>query len=292
MKARRVYYTRGPKDCPLAAGASRNLPAVDTFVIIHWHTQFQLSFVEKGSAELFSPNGNVILHEGDICIVPPEEVHGIRAVVDGTAIHEVVFSPELITVPEGHFFHTGFVKPLREGLLRFPRMVRPDDPGYEDIKAHLLKLLSCDRNDPNFKPNAFLEAIGLCLALMPLSHIAQPGDPTPLSGVRGNDAINICTIYIGRNYSKELTLQELADLVHLHPNYLCRLFKQYCGQTVFEYITSIRISFASQFIRKYDKPLQQIAEECGFNSMSYFNKKFKAYFGLTPYAYSKLYKNR
>ena len=292
MKPRRVYYTRGPKDCPLAVGSDRDLPARPDFAIIHWHSQFQLNYVEKGVAEFYTPNGTVTLYAGDILIIPPEEVHSMRTVEDGSTRHEVVFSPELVTVPEGHFFHTGFIKPLREGTLRFPRMLRPGDTGYEAVKHHLLNILTCKRTDQVFKVTAFYEAMGLCLALMPLTRIAEPGEPNPLSGVRGNDAINICTIHIGRYYYRHITLQELADLVHLHPNYLCRLFKEYCGQTIFEYITSIRVSFASQFIRKYDKPLQKIAEECGFNSMSYFNKKFKQHFGLTPYAYSKLYKNR
>lgn len=292
MKPRRIYYTRGPKDCPLESGKVKLAPIRNDFNIIHWHTQFQLNYVESGSIEVFSLNGNTSVHEGEIYIVPPEEVHGIRVTTQATTWTDLVFSPELVTVPEGHFFHNAFIKPLREGTLRFPRLLSPGDPHYSQVLEPMLKILNTSKNSPDYKSQVFLQAIALCLALLPMCSIADPSDPNPLTGVRGNDAVKICTSFIGRNYYRQITLQELADLVHLHPNYLCRLFKEYSGQTIFEYLTSIRVSYASQFIRRYDKPLRQIAEECGFNSMSYFNKKFKEHHGLTPYAYSKLYKNR
>jgi len=292
MKPRRAYYSRGPKDCRLEAFHSRNQPASADHKIIHWHTQMHVYYLEKGSIEIFSLSGNTVLSPGDLYIIPPEEVHGVRVCRAGTDYSDILFSLELITVPEGHFFHTGFIKPLREGLLRLPRMLSPDQEGYEAVKKHFLSIVQYDTKHADYKSHVFMEALAMCLKLMPLCRIAKDGEPNPLSGVRGNDAINICTVYIGRNYMKPITLQELAELVHLHPNYLCRLFKEYCGQTIFEYIASIRVSFATQFIRRYDKPLQEIAESCGFNSMSYFVRKFKQHMGMTPYAYSKLYKNR
>ena len=292
MRPRRAYYIRGPKDCPFDMITARNSPARDHFDLIHWHTQFQIVYVESGTFEAFSLSGVTPMEGGDIYIVPSEEIHGGRVTSDGTNWYEIVFSPELVTVPEGHFFHTEFVKPLREGTIRFPRMLRSGDPGYQAVYDHLTRLVKAKKTAPNYRYIVFLETMAICLELAQLAQPADPDSPNSLYGVKGNRDINACSVYISQHYREQITLQDLANYVHLHPNYLCRLFKKYSGQTVFEYIAAIRVSYASQFIRRYNRPLQQIAVECGFNSMSYFTKKFKQHIGLTPYAYSKLYKNR
>lgn len=292
MQPRRVYYRQGPKDCPLEKYHVQNTPKRDDYFIRHWHTQMEVYLMVKGSLRMYSLVKETDIHNGDIYLIPPEEVHGIYALTDGAEYWSVVFSPELVTVPETHFFHEQFLKPLREGKLRFPRVIHPTDEAYQAVLKQLQIIFNADKNAPDYKSTVFLGAIGLCLAIMPLCHVAEDDEINTLAGVRGNDAVHICQAFIGMNYGEKITLQQLADLVHMHPNYLCKLFKDYMGQTVFEYLTSIRISFATQFIRNSPHPLREIAEQCGFNSMSYFNKKFKEHTGITPYAYSKLYKNR
>lgn len=292
MEPRRVYYRRGPKDCPLEKFYSSNLPARDDYFVRHWHSQMEIFYVTKGSLRFYSLQGETDVHAGDIYLLPPEEIHGTYSLEDGTTHYSLLFGLELITVPEEHFFHQQFLKPLREGSLRFPRVIHPEDMAYQEVLRHLTLILDANAADPKFKSMAFLGIIGFCLAIMPLCTLMKDTEASPLVGVRGNDTVHICQSYMGNHYGEKITLQELADLVHMHPNYLCKLFKDYTGQTIFEYLNSIRISFATQFIRNSDRPIQQIAEQCGFNSMRFFTKKFKEHTGLTPYTYSKLYKNR
>ena len=176
--------------------------------------------------------------------------------------------------------------------MQAPQVIDPSMPGYEKVLAQFRMIMHADKKSPDYKATAFLGVMGLCLALMPLCRVLQQDETNPLTGVRGNNVVHFCQNYMGGHYGEKITLSQLAEKVHMHPNYLCKLFKDYTGQTIFEYLTSIRISFATQHIRNSPKPLRKIAEECGFNSLCFFNKKFKLHTGLTPYAYSKLYKNR
>ena len=57
------------------------------------------------------------------------------------------------------------------------------------------------------------------------------------------------TEYIDTNYSEKITLEGLARLVHLHPNYLCKLFKTYTGQTAFQQLMRIRLEKAAALLR-------------------------------------------
>jgi len=92
--------------------------------------------------------------------------------------------------------------------------------------------------------------------------------------------------YIDRNFTKALTLEYLAKQANgVNPNYLCRLFKEYTGQTVFEYINHRRIELALVLLRSSKEKILQVCMKSGFNDISYFNRKFKDIVGVTPGVY-------
>lgn len=289
MNPRRMYFRRGPVNCPLAVYHTKNGLETKVFSTNHWHPQFEIIYVQRGQLLLKRLTSELLLQQGHICLLPPDEIHQVHHVAANSEIYHINFSPELITLPEGHFFHEQFLSPLRSGKLQFPEVITADHSSYEEVHFHVTQIIGAEKADPNYNSKVFFHALGFCLALLPFCAVTE--DQHLPTGSKGNDTIKLCHQYIGRHYMETITLDQLAALVHLHPNYLCRLFKKYTGQTVVENINTIRVSFATQFIRNTDQTLPQIAEACGFNSMTYFTKIFKQHTGSTPYAYSKLYKN-
>lgn len=88
--------------------------------------------------------------------------------------------------------------------------------------------------------------------------------------------------YINQHYMDRITLEQLADHVHLSRHYLAHLFKSETGKTVFEYIMSTRLEEARRMLSCTGLSIAQIALECGFESSSYFCRRFRAAFGKTP----------
>ncbi len=97
------------------------------------------------------------------------------------------------------------------------------------------------------------------------------------------DAMN----YISTNFSSPVTLQEVADYLHLNPSYFSRIFKQSFGSTFKEYLTQVRIEDSKRLLLNTDYSLQDIAMASGFHSQSYFTSVFKKYTGMTPGQYRK-----
>lgn len=91
-------------------------------------------------------------------------------------------------------------------------------------------------------------------------------------------------MYIGENYSRNITIQDLAKLIKVHPVYLGRLFKQNTGLTYKEYINRIRINNAEMMLSEGDFSVTETAERCGFNDIAYFSNVFKAMKGYPPSA--------
>jgi len=93
--------------------------------------------------------------------------------------------------------------------------------------------------------------------------------------------------YMKSNFGHRLTLQFLAERVHLSREYLSRYFKQCTGKTILEYLSEIRISNAKRMLADSNHPISDIAEYCGYPSMSNFQKAFKQHTGMPPREYRK-----
>ncbi len=93
--------------------------------------------------------------------------------------------------------------------------------------------------------------------------------------------------FIDEHYREEITLDRLAAVAGLSPNYLCRAFKQYTGKTPFTYLQERRIQAAMVLLRGTSDKVVGIACDCGFHDLSYFNRTFRRLVGTTPSGYRR-----
>lgn len=101
-----------------------------------------------------------------------------------------------------------------------------------------------------------------------------------------NRVVETVKAYIQKNYLKELELQRLADIVYLTPSYLSKLFKTTTGETITDYIISVRIERAKELLLKNPSlKTYEVGEQVGYPDPAYFNKVFKKVTGLTPKEY-------
>ncbi len=91
--------------------------------------------------------------------------------------------------------------------------------------------------------------------------------------------------YINNNYSEDITLEELADLISVSPQYICKLFKDCLNTRPFEYITKVRMQYAKMMLVSTKKSVNQISETVGYKDCSYFCAIFKRQEGITPAKY-------
>jgi len=97
--------------------------------------------------------------------------------------------------------------------------------------------------------------------------------------------VNRTLQFIYRHYREPLSLTEIAQIAEVSPGYLSRRFKQETGETIFEFINRHRIRMACVYLRYQPKSVMDVAFGVGFNDVTYFNRVFKRYAGMTPVAY-------
>lgn len=98
--------------------------------------------------------------------------------------------------------------------------------------------------------------------------------------------------YIRAHLSEPLSLEILAGVANLSPNYFHRLFTARFGATPNRYITDQRIRAARAKLAYTDQPLAQIAMDCGFSSQPYFTCRFTKETGKSPLQYRKEMQSR
>ncbi|MCA0758747.1 response regulator [Paenibacillus sp. N4] len=91
--------------------------------------------------------------------------------------------------------------------------------------------------------------------------------------------------YIKLHYREELTLQEVADSIHVSKSYFSNLFKKQAGQNFIDYLIDLRLHEAKRMLTQKDYKIYEVAEKSGFNDVKYFSKLFKRMTQMTPVEY-------
>jgi AraC-like DNA-binding protein len=91
--------------------------------------------------------------------------------------------------------------------------------------------------------------------------------------------------YIEKNYSEDISTEELADLIHLSPTHFRRIFLQIMGTNPLEYLNQIRIFKACDLMRSTEDSILSISENVGFKSVATFNRRFSSLMQMSPRTY-------
>lgn len=97
------------------------------------------------------------------------------------------------------------------------------------------------------------------------------------------DTTDKIAIYLDENFTKKISLNEIATTFGISISKLCHDFRKKFNCTVFEYILNLRLLYARNlFLTNNDAKTKEVAITCGFEDISYFCKAYKQKFGVTP----------
>ncbi len=140
------------------------------------------------------------------------------------------------------------------------------ESSYENVISHLLDALMCQMLRYENSDAA--------------SPVAKNGQDNVYAAIR----------YICNNYDKKFSIKELAAVNHYSVNYFRKVFKERTGMTPLDYVINVRLKMAAILLRSTDKSILSVAEECGFSTLSSFNRYFKSRYNMTPSQWRKKWK--
>lgn len=107
---------------------------------------------------------------------------------------------------------------------------------------------------------------------------------------KGNRRMTDVYTYIRENYFRPISLESIAKIAMMSPIAFSRYFKKNCGAGFVEYLNRVRTNKACYLLRETEYQVQDIANECGFASISNFNKQFRKTEGISPRDYRAQFK--
>lgn len=279
MQGELENVNRGTPDFPLTNYIQIKEKDYYSFSNLHWHRESEILYMKKGTVEL-SVGGDIFkMNQADIYFISPGELHLLSPITLPSAYNALVFSNSLITFPKGHFFEEEFTSPLEKGEIAFPRCIKPENEYYKEVSSLVKEI--CD-NSGRSKFDTLLNLIKIFGIFKTNGLMEERKSKNPKSS-----EIKKCLDFMEEHYGEKITLSEIADIVHLTPNYLCFCFKTHTGSSPFTVLNNIRIRKAVAYLENTDEKILKISSLCGFESISFFIKKFKEIMGVSPSEYRK-----
>lgn len=103
-----------------------------------------------------------------------------------------------------------------------------------------------------------------------------------------SDIIEQVLQFIGEHYSSDISVVDIAEYVHLSPNYLSNLFKAERNETLLETLTTVRMENAKKLLDNPSLRIKDVASMVGYNTVQSFIRYFKKYYHVTPEQWRKI----
>ena len=115
-----------------------------------------------------------------------------------------------------------------------------------------------------------------------LSHTGQEEETYSVNAV---EAVQKAVEYMKQHSNEDLSLESIAEKVHVSPAYFSQIFKREMGAGFSDYLNGLRIEKAKVLLKQPFLKINEIADIVGYRSIVHFNRTFKRYVGVTPSEY-------
>ncbi len=250
----------------------------------HAHEEYELFYMVSGRCRIFLNHTIFHMKVGDMLLIEPHALHRtMYGITQENERVDVMFEKEKMNELRQLCGDAWFCK--LQGNPYIP--VETGRRSY--VESIFQKMMAEQQNEDSF--SAIMKQNYLCELLVFIGRHEAVAKPVPypdMQDVQEHEApIQQAAQYIYTHYEEPLTLDLVAELVHMSPTYFSRRFKQITGFGYKEYVNYVRLKEASRLLLETDLSLNEIARRCGFSDSNYFGDLFKKEKGMSPRMYRR-----
>ncbi len=257
----------------------------------HFHPEYQLFVVLKGHGTRFVGDTIKPFKEGDLLLTGPNLPHLWRC-------HESYFEKDsgLSTRGVVIYFDENFLGDhmlQKEELMSLKHLFEKARRGMEYhghtrsyIKEMMLQMLDSEGMESVIQ---FLKILNTLSHSKEYRYVSSGPSGLHLKASDG-DRMNNVHHYVIDNFKQKITLEEAAALANLSPVAFSRYFKNRANKTFSGFVSEVRVGHACHMLVEEDLSVAAISFECGYKTLSNFNRQFKEITGMAPLDYRKEYR--
>lgn len=250
----------------------------------HRHEQIELTWVLRGRGVRFVGDSAEPFQDGDLVLLGPQVPHlwaGEAAAGEPPFQARVLqFPPALLASPLWPELHAA--RPLVD---RARRGLRVLGQAHGPVAAALAAM---DTADALQRLSLFMLVLRALIqharSLKPLSAAVVRDRSTDAAGPARIDRV---IGWIHAHLAEPLYAADAARVAHISPAAFSRFFRRETGKTWSTYLNDVRCSEAAVRLRQSGRPVAEIAHDCGYPTLSHFNRAFAARFQQTPSRYRR-----
>jgi len=256
------------------------------FIPYHWHPELEIITVESGRVSLTISDQIYEGERGDVFFAAGEELHEIRATGQENQFLSFVFAADFLEFARADQVENELLAPLAAGQLHFVTALRQGEPGQAEIRSLLERITQVCTS----KPTGY--QLSVKAALLTIVSVAAEHSLLERRKVRPHkdykqQQLKAILAYMGDHFAEPVRLAEISSHFGLSPQYFSTFFKENFGRTFVQHLNSLRIGKAARLLRETDLPIMEIGFRVGFDNFSYFIKRFRAVYGVSPSHYRK-----
>lgn len=277
----------GTKDFPIAFFDD---DLVKVAVPWHWHDEFEVVIVTEGIVNVKISNSELVLKAGEGYFANGGILHSASLRSKTGHQHCLIFSPDLLSAKDDIVRKT-YIDPVINNC-SFPFVKLSPEISWQ---GKILELCENAWQQGAYEhkdyPLHVKANLSLVFALL-IDHINLISEKNSYTNNTKKDESRIkkAIIFIEDNFDSFISIKDIAKSADISVSTCLRLFKNILCTTPTQYLINYRIQKVVEKMKyKGNKPIYEIAYECGFSDATYFNRRFKKTHGCTPTEYlSKL----
>ncbi|HZH60464.1 MAG TPA: helix-turn-helix domain-containing protein [Metabacillus sp.] len=255
---------------------------------LHMHTFIEINYVYSGECYQMLNGKEVKLKQGQICLLDKDVPHSIPALGKNDILVNIIMKKETFSMSLlGQVSNKGIVSNFLANAIsenQHHNQYILFHSEHNDNLQYIVKNMLCEYFDPQ---DYSMEMINYYMPIL-FTELMRVYQLDKNFEIERSSKTNIVEIlqFIEQNY-KNCTLTGLAERFNFNPNYMGNMLKEKTGKTFLELVQTQRMIETVALLRHTDKSIEEIAYQVGYDSLSFFYRKFKEFYGETPYKYRK-----
>ncbi|MDE6601184.1 MAG: AraC family transcriptional regulator [Lachnospiraceae bacterium] len=254
----------------------------------HWHEEMEILIVDQGVAEVSTDDDTYLIRPGQGLIINQNVMHCIHAQdKKQCTFHSLVFHPNYIFGLKSNYLQTQYLLPMQNYQLFKVFFLDESAPWHERMLQTLAEVIEVNMTKP-FGYEIVTKGHLCHFWAELLRQLPQTETPPPPHIPQDERRVKEAMLYIRTHHAESLTLQDIADSIHVSKSECCRCFSRTLQMSPFEYLMKYRIYESTRKLMDPGQNFDSIADlalSVGFNNTSYYNKLFKKFLGCTPTYY-------
>ncbi|MBD5490930.1 MAG: AraC family transcriptional regulator [Lachnospiraceae bacterium] len=255
----------------------------DCLVPAHWHQHLEILYIAKGQMTAYINETSYELLPCDILIVNPHDIHYTHALGD---CHYY-----LLQIPSVHLERISTDWRLLHFSEYLPRDLSPDSLNFR-LGETFREFIDLDQNREKGWHLLFFTRLYYFLYLLYTNGSSLLSAQNKKRTERDFLRIEQSMLYVRKHYREQISLNQIAAQLSVTPEYFCRLFKKYTGQTFFTYVSQVRLMRFYQELIQTDESITYLLEKNGITNYKLFMRMFRETYGTTPHKLRMRHKDR